>query len=212
MNIHRNPLADYCELNSTPQSDLLYQLERESNLKTLSPQMISGPLQGQLLRLLSLMIQPKQVLEIGTFTGYASLCLAAGIPSDGALHTIEANPELEYLIRKYIDKAGLQDKIHLYIGDAKSIIPNLDFQFDLAFIDAGKNDYCFYYDLIFDKLNPGGIILADNVLWSGKVVQKNNDADTKVIDAFNKKVQADERVENLILPIRDGLSIIRKKV
>ncbi|MEM9824835.1 MAG: class I SAM-dependent methyltransferase [Bacteroidota bacterium] len=212
MNIHRNPLADYCESHSTPQSDLLYQLERESNLKTLSPQMISGPLQGQLLRLLSLMFQPQQVLEIGTFTAYATLCLAAGIPKGGALHTIEGNAELEYLIRKYIDKAKLNDTIHLHIGDAKTIVPTLDLQFDLAFIDAGKNDYALYYDLIFDKIKAGGIILADNVLWSGKVVQKGNDADTRVIDTFNKKVQADERVENLILPIRDGLSIIRKKV
>lgn len=211
MNIHRNPLSDYCEAHGTPQSDLLYELERESNLKTLSPQMISGTLQGQLLQFLSKMIQPTSVLEIGTFTGYATLCLAAGIPSDGHLHTIEANPELAYIIRKYIKKADLESIITLHIGDAKKIIPQLDNSFDLVFIDAGKKDYHLYYDLVFDQVRPGGIILADNVLWSGKVIQPGKNTDSKVIDAFNKKVLADDRVENMILPIRDGLSIIRKK-
>ncbi len=211
MNIHRNPITDYCEAHSTPQSELLYELERESNLKTLSPQMISGTLQGQFLQMLSLMLQPKCVLEIGTFTGYATLCLSRGIPKGGRLHTIEVNPELEYIIRKYIQKAGLENVIDLHIGDAKSIIPQLEHPFDLVFIDAGKSNYGLYYDLVFDQVKSGGVILADNVLWSGKVARAANDADTRVIDAFNKKVQADDRVENIILPIRDGLSIIRKK-
>ncbi|MEM8908947.1 MAG: O-methyltransferase [Bacteroidota bacterium] len=211
MNIHRNPISDYCEAHSTPQSDLLYQLERESNLKTLSPQMISGNLQGQLLRMISQLMRPEKVLEIGTFTGYATLCLAAGMPADGQLHTIEANPELAYLIRRYLQKAKLETLVHLHLGDARQLIPKLNMTFDLVFIDAGKNDYALYYDLVFEQVKPGGLILADNVLWSGKVVEASADNDTRVIDAFNKKIQADERVENLILPIRDGLSLIRKK-
>lgn len=203
-------LTAYCEAHTTPPSDVLYQLERETHLKTLSPQMISGPLQGQLLRFISLIAQPKRILEIGTFTGYAAICLAQGLPEEGMLHTIEANKELEYLIRSYIQRAGLEQKIQLHIGDAKAILPTLDEHFDLVFLDAGKQDYALYYDLVIEKINLGGLLLADNVLWSGKVVQPKKDTDTQILDAFNKKVQADERVENLILPIRDGLLIARK--
>jgi len=203
-------LHTYCEQHSTAPSKVLYQLERETHLKTLAPQMLSGPLQGRLLSLLSKMIRPKRILEVGTFTGYAALSLAEGLSDEGRLHTIEVNPELEYLIRKYIRKAGLENQITLHMGDAEEVIPQLEERFDLVFLDAGKRDYDRHYDLVIEKVNPGGLILADNVLWSGKVVDAEYDQDTHEIDAFNKKILADERVENLILPIRDGLQIARK--
>ena len=173
--------------------------------------MMSGHLQGRFLSLLSKMQRPRRVLELGVFTGYATLCLAEGLAEDGVIHAIEGNPELEYLIQKYVKKAGLEDKVKLHIGDAKVIAGELDESFDLVFIDAGKRDYAFYYDLIIEKVSSGGILLADNVLWSGKVISGATDADTQLLDAFNKKVNADPRVENIILPLRDGLTIIRKK-
>ena len=210
MNFSLKKLQIYCEKYSSPVSDILYELERETNLKTLAPQMISGPLQGQLLTFISHMIDPKQILEIGTFTGYAAICLAQGLQQGGILHTIEANRELEYIIRKYVSKAGLDEKIKLYIGKAQEVIPKLKEQFDLVFIDAGKRDYAFFFDLVLERVRPGGFILADNVLWNGKVVSKEHDNDTKAMHVFNEKIQKDLRVENLILPIRDGLLIMRK--
>lgn len=206
-----DPLTQYCEALSTPPTPLLQALERETHLKTLAPQMISGHLQGQLLQLLCQLKQPKQVLEIGTFTGYATLCMAAGLPEEGVIHTIEANPELEYLIRKYIDQANIQRKIQLYIGKAEAIIPELPGYFDFVFLDAGKLDYPLFYDLVIDRVTSGGLIIADNVLWSGKVAQDRQDKDTKALHAFNQKIQDDPRVNNLILPIRDGLLIAQKK-
>jgi len=200
----------YCEDHSSPQSQLLYELERETHLKTLAPQMLSGHLQGRFLSLISKLMRPTSILEIGTFTGYAALCLAEGLAPEGKLHTLEGNEELEYLIRKYIKKAGYENRIALHITDAKEWIPNTELTFDLVFIDAAKFDYAVFYDLVFDKVKAGGIILADNVLWSGKIVKKENDKDTRNMDAFNKKIQADPRVENVILPIRDGLTLIRK--
>ncbi|MEL6718956.1 MAG: class I SAM-dependent methyltransferase [Bacteroidota bacterium] len=210
MNFSLKKLSRYCLNHSTLPNEALRELERETNLKTLAPQMISGALQGQLFSLISKMIQPEAILEIGTFTGYATICLAQGLQEDGVLHTIEGNEELEYLIRKYLVKAQVDNKVKLHIGDAKEIVRTLNEQFDLVFIDAGKNDYALYYDLIFEKVKIGGFIMADNVLWSGKVVQKKHDRDTQTIDAFNKKVQQDDRVENVLLPIRDGLFLIRK--
>lgn len=210
MNRHQKAIHKYCADHSTPQSDILYELERETYLKTLAPQMMSGHLQGRFLSMLSKMLRPRRVLEIGVFTGYATLCLAEGLADDGIIHAIEGNPELEYLIRKYVKKADLEDKVKLHIGDAKVIAGELDETFDLVFIDAGKRDYAFYYDLIIEKVNSGGILLADNVLWSGKVISGATDADTQLLDAFNKKVNADPRVENIIMPLRDGLTIIRK--
>ncbi len=204
-------LSAYCKAHTTPQSDLLYELERETNLKTMSPQMLSGHLQGQFLMLLSTLLQPKVILEIGTFTGYAAICLAQGLAENGILHTIEANRELEHIITKYITKARLENKTQLHFGKAEVIIPTLPLNFDLVFIDAGKQQNDLFYDLVFDKVNPGGLILVDNVLWSGKVVQGENDPDTALIRAFNDKVHQDDRVENLMLPIRDGLLIVRKK-
>lgn len=210
MNRDYELLNEYCQRHTTPQSAVLHELERETWLKTLAPQMMSGHLQGAFLNFLVQMHHPQTILEIGTFTGYAAICMASAMPEDGMLHTIEANEELEFIIRKYIEKAGLKEKIKLHIGDAKAIIPSLNLDYDLVFIDAGKKDNAAYYDLIFDRVKPGGLILADNVLWSGKVAKPNKDSDTSLIDAFNKKVQEDERIENMILPIRDGLLIVRK--
>lgn len=200
----------YCETHTTPVSEVLAALERETHLQTLSPQMLSGPLQGRLLQMLCEMIRPAQVLEIGTFTGYSAICLAQGLGTGSMLHTIEVNPELAHIITKYVALAGMQERIRLHIGDAYEILPSLPGPFDLVWIDAGKQDYTYYYDLVFDKVAPGGYILADNVLWSGKVVTNNRDADTLALHRFNQKVQADPRVENIILPIRDGILIARK--
>ena len=212
MNDFLNKINQYCEAHTSPQPPLLHQLERETHLKTLAPQMLSGHLQGQFLGMLSKIQQPRAILEIGAFTGYAAICLAQGLPEGGTLHTIEANPELEYLIRKYISLAGLDEKIHLHIGDAREVIPALPGPFDLVFIDAGKQDYGHYYDLVIDKVSNGGLIIADNVLWSGKVVsgEREQDQDAAAIHQFNEKVQRDDRVENIMLPLRDGLLIARK--
>ena len=210
MNFALKNITKYCERLTTPHSDLLYQLERETNLKTLAPQMMSGHLQGQLLSMLSELIQPTVAVEIGTFTGYAALCIARGLTPNGKLYTIEVNEEMEYLIQKYIDKAEMQDKIELLIGDAATIIPSLPNPFDLVFIDAGKRFYSAHFDLVIDKVRPGGMILVDNVLWSGKVTLAKHDKDTQIIHSFNEKVLQDERVENVLLPIRDGINIIRK--
>jgi len=204
-------LNDYCERMSTPPAELLYRLERETHLKTLAPQMLSGRLQGQFLRMLSSWIKPLRILEIGTFTGYATLCLAEGLPQDGELHTIEANPEMAYLIRKYVAESGRKDQIQVHIGDAHERIPEIPGSFDLVFIDAGKRDYTSYFNLIIDRVTTGGCILADNVLWSGKVLHPGQDEDTASLHAFNELVQADGRVDNLILPLRDGLMLARKR-
>lgn len=210
MNEWNKALHAYCEAHSTAPSAVLNELERETHLKTLAPQMLSGRLQGQLLKLLCLIFQPKSVLEIGTFTGYAAISMAEGIPEGSVLHTIEVNEELEYLIRKYIDKAGMNDKIQLHIGDAQIIVPSLAETFDMAFIDAGKRDYVKFYEMVLEKIRPGGLIFADNVLWSGKVLEESKDQDTNMLKDFNRMIQEDVRVENVLLPIRDGLVIVRK--
>jgi predicted O-methyltransferase YrrM len=207
---HDRLIADYCRLHSSLPLQELEELERETHLHTLSPQMMSGALQGQLLFLLCSLQQPLAALEIGTFTGYGTLCLAKGLPENGRLHTIEINPELSHINRKYFEKTGLAPKIIAHTGDARLIIPTLADKFDLVFIDAAKFDYDFYYELVFDRVNPGGLILADNVLWGGKIVAQSKDADTLAMAAFNDKVQRDPRVENLMLPLRDGLLIARK--
>ncbi len=172
--------------------------------------MLSGRLQGQLMRWISLLLRPKRILEVGTFTGYGSLCLAEGLPPEGTLDTIEGNRELEYLIRKYIEQGQLEDRVCLHLGDALEIIPDLEGLFDLIYLDANKRDYRAYYDLCLPKLQNGGILLADNVLWGGKVIQPHPDIDTQLMQAFNDQVLADERVECLMLPIRDGLMMVRK--
>lgn len=203
-------LNKYCEAHTSPIDEVLYNLERETYLKTLAPQMLSGHLQGRLLTMISQLVQPVVALEIGTFTGYSAICLARGLAPGGRLHTIEANRELAYIIRKYIHKAGLETQIQLHLGNALEIIPNIPGPLDLVFIDAGKQDYSTYFDLLIDRIRPGGLILADNVLWSGKVLNPDQDEDTSALHAFNRKVLADPRVETLILPLRDGLLMAKK--
>ncbi|MAT55107.1 MAG: methyltransferase [Saprospirales bacterium] len=204
-------LTALCEKYTSGFSELLYELERETHLKTLNPQMLSGHLQGRFLSLLSRLLQPKAILEIGTFTGYAAICLAEGLAEGGVLHTIEVNPELEYISRKYFRKAGLENRIQQHTGNAFDIIPTLKEQFDIVFIDAGKRDNAAYFDLVIERLRPGGFILVDNVLWSGKIGLKARDADTRSIRNFLEKVRSDERVETMLLPVRDGLLLAEKK-
>lgn len=203
----------YClKHSSTPEPEpILLALERETHLRTLHPQMLSGPYQGMLLQMISHMIRPRRVLEIGTFTGYGAICLSQGMDGDGLLHTIEVNDEFMPIINKYIELAGLKDKIALHLGDASAIIPTLEDTFDLAFLDAGKMDYAKHYELVLPKLRPGGFLLADNVLWAGKVPTGEKDATATALNAFNNMVQTDDRVENLLLPLRDGLMVVRKK-
>ncbi len=205
-------LEKYIEDFSTPEDPTLYELNRETNISILRPRMLSGHIQGLLLEMLSTMIRPKRILEIGTFTGYSALCLAKGLEEDGLLHTIEVNDELEWIATKYFEKADIQTQIKQHIGDACEIIPTLDETFDFVFLDGNKREYCRYYDLVFDKLRPGGYILADNILWDGKVVQEVDQRDGQTIGIleFNQRVKDDERVRQVILPLRDGLSLIRK--
>lgn len=207
-------IDQYVEAHTRPESDILKALNRETYAKILMPRMLSGHLQGQVLRMFSLMIKPKNILEIGTFTGYSAICLSEGLQEGGKLTTIDINPELEEMARKYFIKAGCENNIDYHIGNALKIIPNLNLKFDLVFIDADKENYSNYYDLVFDMVNTGGYIIADNVLWSGRVVDTNAklDKDTKAIIAYSKKVNSDERVENVLFPIRDGLLVARKIV
>ena len=200
-------LLKFCE----PESELLQRIDRETHLKVLMPRMLSGHYQGRVLSLLSKMITPKRILEIGTFTGYATLCLAEGLAADGQLFTLDINVELEDRVREYFALSPYNSKINYILGDATQTVNSLNEQFDLVFIDADKKNNGTYYDLIFDRVRPGGVIIVDNVLWSGKVLSGQQDKDTRNISTFNDKVAADNRVEKLILPVRDGLFIIRKK-
>ena len=210
MNFVAEDISHYCEAFSKPQEKVLKELERETHLNVLYPQMLSGHLQGKFLSMISAMIKPKKILELGTYTGYSAICLAAGVEEGGVLHTIEQNEELKGVIEKYFKKAGIEKKIRLHIGKVEEIVPQLKVPFDLVFIDADKKDYPEYYRMIFDKVNSGGVIIADNALWSGKVLNEEKDMETKGIHEFNKMVLEDERVENMLLPLRDGVMIIRK--
>ena len=203
-------LYDYCVEHSTPMDEILYELDRETHLKTLAPRMSSGPIQGRILSLISNLLRPKYILEIGTFTGFATLNLVRGLQPDGKLITVEVNAELQHISRKYFTKSGYSDRINQLIGNAKEIVPELDYKFDLIFLDAGKKDYPIYYELILPKLRKGGIILADNILWSGKILDENMDKTSVILDEFNKQVVEDSRVENVILPLRDVINVIRK--
>lgn len=205
-------LEEYIEKNIQEESDILTQLNRETNISVLRARMISGHLQGRILSMLSKMIKPSRILEIGTYTGYSSLCLAEGLNNDGLLITLEKEPELENIIMKYFNLSDYSNKIKLIIGDAKSEINALNETFDIVFIDGDKQDYVEFYNLVFPKVKAGGYIIADNILWSGKVIEEvsPNDKDTKAILEFNTLIKNDIRVENVILPVRDGLSIIRK--
>ena len=206
-------IEDYVVNHTEKENDLLHDLNRQTHINVLQPRMLSGHLQGRVLSMLSKMIKPESILEIGTYTGYSAICLAEGLTNEGKLITIDVNYELEDMVKKYIKKGGLDDKIDLKIGNALEIIPDLNQTFDIVFIDADKHNYINYYNLVFDKVNSGGYIIADNVLWSGKVLEKYEklDKDTQVIVDYNKMVLEDERVENVLFPVRDGLMIARKK-
>jgi caffeoyl-CoA O-methyltransferase len=210
MHLVSEQIENYIGQNSTAEDDLLQQLSRETHVKVQMPQMLSGHLQGQFLTIFSTLLQPERILEIGTFTGYSGICLAKGLPDNGLLYTIDVNEELAPMVKRYFEAAGIAPKAKQLIGDARTIIPALHETFDLVFIDADKANYANYYDLVFDKVRAGGYIIADNVLWSGKVVEEKKDKDTLAIHSYNLKVAADKRVENFILPLRDGLNIARK--
>lgn len=199
-------LLQFCE----PENALLQRIDRETHLQVLMPRMLSGHYQGRVLSMLSKLVNPKRILEIGTFTGYATLCLAEGLADDGLLYTLDINVELEDKVRGYLAESGYEQQIKYILGDATATLGELQETFDLVFIDADKKNNGTYYDLIFDRVRPGGLIIVDNVLWSGKVLANAQDKDTRNISTFNHKVAADERTEKLILPVRDGLFIIRK--
>ena len=205
-------LDDYVVSHSQKEPDLLKRLNRETNQKMLQPRMLSGHYQGRVLSILSKMINPEFVLEIGTYTGYSALCLAEGMKKYGQLHTIDINEELADFQKKYFDSSDYSENIIQHIGDATEIIPKLDLQFDLVFIDADKPNYPNYFELIIDKMKPGSILLSDNVLWSGKVIEKvkADDESTKALLEYNRLLNEDHRLETVLLPIRDGLTISRK--
>lgn len=207
------PIDKYVVDHSEEEPIILQQLTRETYQKVLQPIMLSGPYQGRVLSILSKLIRPKSILEIGTFTGYSTICLAEALDTEGQLHTIDINEELVDFQRKYFDKSGFGDQIKQYLGNALDIIPKLDHTFDLVFIDADKPNYSNYFHLVIDKLNKGGIILSDNVLWHGKVVESLNpkDSSTKAVLEYNKLLKNDARIETVVLPVRDGLTISRKK-
>lgn len=206
-------LDDYVVKHSEDEPELLQQLSRETHQKILQPRMLTGHYQGRLLSMISKLVKPKNILEIGTYTGYSALCLAEGMQSNGELHTIDINEELFDFQRKYFEKSNYGNQIHQHLGNALDIVPKLNINFDLVFIDADKTNYVNYFNIIIDKLNPGGIILSDNVLWSGKVIEKvkPDDFDTKSLIEYNTLLKEDSRIETVLLPIRDGLTISRKK-
>tara|TARA_B100000035_G_scaffold173751_1_gene148241 strand:- start:3742 stop:4386 length:645 start_codon:yes stop_codon:yes gene_type:complete len=205
-------IFNYSLSKSSKEPKILNDLNRETHLKILNPRMLSGHYQGRILSLVSKIIKPKTVLEIGTYTGYSTICLSEGLDKNGSIHTIDHNEELLVIQNKYFKKAGISEKVKQYTGDAIKIIKKLNLDFDLVFIDADKENYPLYFDSIIEKVKPGGVIIADNILWSGKILEKVEEEDyaTKSIIEFNDKVNNDDRVETIILPIRDGLSLIRK--
>ena len=204
-------LEEYIEKHSQNEPELLAQLNKETYQKILLPRMLSGHFQGRVLSMLSKLIRPTNVLEIGTYTGYASLCLCEGLQENGQLHTIDIKEELVDFQRKYFDKSPWGNQIFQHLGEAISIIPNLDLKFDLVFIDADKENYINYFEMIVPKMNKGGIILSDNVLWSGKVLEQlqKNDSSTEILIRYNELLKNDPRVETVLLPIRDGLTVSR---
>ena len=206
-------IDNYVVDHSQQEPTILKELSKETWQKVLNPRMLSGAFQGRVLSMISKLIQPKNILEIGTYTGYSALSLAEGLASEGKIFTLDKNEELETLQNKYFEKSGFRDQIVQYVGNAIEIIPTIDEKFDLVFIDADKSNYINYFHLIIDKMNSGGVILSDNVLWSGKVVEKLDpkDKDTKVLLQYNKLLNTDHRIETVLLPIRDGLTISRIK-
>ena len=213
MNLISKELNEYCDKFSTNPSKELEELEHLTHTRILNPRMISGKLQGRLLSLISKIVSPKYILDIGTYTGYSAICLSEGLKPNGKLVTIEINEELQDFIKENLSKLKLLKKIIPILGDATKVIPKLDYLFDIVFIDADKINYSKYFDLTIDKLSPKGLIIADNILWSGKVIKKNNSNDkvTTELKKFTEKVNKDPRVENIMLPIRDGILICQKK-
>tara|TARA_B110000495_G_scaffold65887_1_gene56088 strand:- start:1570 stop:2211 length:642 start_codon:yes stop_codon:yes gene_type:complete len=210
-NFIKTGILEYSEINSQEEPSLLKELNRETHLKVLNPRMLSGAFQGRLISLISKLINPKKVLEIGTYTGYSALCIYEGLDEKGVIHTIDKNEELVDIQKKYFTKTGDVEKFIQHTGTALDIIPKINETFDFIFLDADKENYINYFNCIIDKLNKNGVILADNVLWSGKVIDKNKqDETTKILRKFNDIVNNDCRVETILLPIRDGISIIRK--
>ncbi|MDN3669939.1 O-methyltransferase [Echinicola jeungdonensis] len=206
-------LLNYCQEHTSPEDELLAKINRETHAKVLMPRMLSGPLQGKTLELFTKMLQPKVILEIGTYTGYSALWMAKGLGPEGKIITLDINDELEDMVRGYFSESGLGHKIDYRLGNALDLIPELEGKFDMVFIDADKKNYSKYYDMVIDRVPAGGMILADNVLWSGKVLKKEGekiDKDTKAIKVFNEMVNKDPRVENVIFPIRDGIMLARK--
>ena len=213
MNFIPQEIEEYALKNSDAESNVLSRLNRETHLKMTMPQMLSGHMQGLMLQMFSKMIRPENILEIGTFTGYSAICLAQGLQDGGILHTIDVNEEFREIVLRYIKEAGAEGKIKLHIGAAVNILPTLKEEFDLVFIDADKENYSVYYDLVFPRVKQGGYIIADNVLWSGKILNSamKMDIETQSLFEYSRKIQSDPRVENVLLPLRDGLMIARKK-
>ena len=207
-----NRIEKYVWEHTSEENQVLKELDRDTHLHILHPRMISGHIQGKLMELLVSMLRPTRILEIGTFTGYSAICMATALPQDGLLHTIEINDELQAIAQSYFRKAGVENKIIQHIGDACNLIPRIDATFDLVYLDGNKREYSSYYDTVWPKLRIGGFILADNILWYEKVIEKADpkDAQTFEIQCFNNKVAGDKRVTQVILPLRDGLMLIRK--
>ena len=212
MDFSNKEIYNYIDNHSSDESDILYELRRETELKCLNPIMLSGKIQGNFLAIISKLIKPFNVLEIGTYTGYSTLCIAKGLSPAGMIHTIDKNEELLQIQNKYFEKSGLRNQIKQYTGDALAIIPKLKFDFDMVFLDADKKNYVKYLELISPILKPGGVLLTDNVLWHGKVLEspENQDRVTKLIDNFNKKILEDKSLKTVMLPIRDGISLTLK--
>ena len=212
MDFSNKEIYNYIDNHSSDESDILYELRRETELKCLNPIMLSGKIQGNFLAIISKLIKPFNVLEIGTYTGYSTLCIAEGLNPAGMIHTIDKNEELLQIQNKYFEKSGLRSQIKQYTGDALAIIPKLEFDFDMVFLDANKENYAKYLELISPILKPGGVLLTDNVLWHGKILEssENQDRVTRLIDNFNKKIVEDKSLKTVMLPIRDGISLTLK--
>ena len=212
MEFSKKKIYNYIDHHTTDENPILSKLRRETELKYLNPIMLSGKVQGNFLAIISKLIKPLNVLEIGTYTGYSTLCIAEGLPAEGIIHTIDKNEELLDIQNVYFEKSGFKNQIKQYTGDALAVIPGLNINFDMIFLDADKENYIKYLELISPKLNPGGVLLTDNVLWHGKILEstENQDRTTKSIDNFNKKVNEDKSLKTVILPIRDGISLTLK--
>jgi len=210
--IVNNKIEDYIRKNSSKEPEILKDLNKETYLKVLNPRMLSGHLQGRFLSIITKLIKPKKILEIGTYTGYSAICMAEGLVENGIIHTIDINEELVSIQNKYFKKSKCNNSITQHVGDARNIIKNINEEFDVVFLDADKENYIEYYELVIEKVKKGGLIIADNVLWTGKVVEPDKDDDelTQYLIDFNKMINEDDRVENIIIPLRDGLNIILK--